>query len=110
MTFERKEKLKNALSEGYETICEQDHSDFKKLLGDDLANNVNKAKATHSINQSISNKRLRLSFSSLRNPAYLYSSSSKASASTTHSLNFQGYKKNFQRQQPTARWNQKQQL
>ena len=50
ITFERKERLKNALSEDYKTICEQDHSDSKQLLGDDLADNVKKAKAAHSMN------------------------------------------------------------
>ena len=44
MTFERKERLKNALSEDYKTIFEQDHSDSKQLLGDDLADNVKKSK------------------------------------------------------------------
>ena len=107
MAFERKERLKNALLEDYKTICEQDHSDPKQLLGNDLADNVKKAKATHSMNQSISNKRLRLSSSSPRNPTSFYLSNSKASASAsaTHSLNFQGRKKNFQHPQPTARWN-----
>ena len=33
MTFESKERLKNALREDYKTICEQDHSDSKRLLG-----------------------------------------------------------------------------
>ena len=47
MTFKRKERLKNTLSKDYKTICEQDHSDSKQLLGDDLADNVKKAKATH---------------------------------------------------------------
>ena len=107
MTFERKERLKNALSEDYKTICEQDHSDSKQLLGNDSADNVKKEKATHSMNQSISNKRLRLSPSSPRNPTSLYSSKSKASTSSTHSLNFQGGKKNFQLLQPSTKWNQK---
>ena len=102
MTFERKETLINALSEDYKTICEQDYSDSKQLLGNDLADNVKKAKATHSMNQSISNKRLRLFSSSSRNPTSLYLSNSKSSTSTTHSLNFQGRKKNFQRPQPTT--------
>ena len=53
MTFERKERFKSALSEDYKTICEQDHFYSKQLLGDDLADNVEKAKATHSMNQSI---------------------------------------------------------
>ena len=108
MTFERKEKLKNALPEDYKTICEQDHSDSKQLLGGDLADNVKKSKTTHSMNQSISNKRLGLFSSSPRNPTSLYSSSSNASTSVTHSLNFHGRKKNFQYPQPTTRWNQKQ--
>ena len=55
MTFERKERLKNALSEDYKSICEQDNSDSKQLLADGLTDNVKKAKATHSMNQSISN-------------------------------------------------------
>ena len=109
ITFERKERLKNALSEDYKTICEQDHSDCKQMLGEGLTDNVKKAKATHSMNQSISNKRLRLSSSSPRNPTSLHSSTSKASTSSTHSLNFQSRKKNFQRPQPSTRWNQKQQ-
>ena len=50
MTFERKERLKNTLSEDYKTICEQERSDSKQLLVDDLADNVKKANATHSMN------------------------------------------------------------
>ena len=72
MTFERKEILKNALSVHYKTICKQDHSDSKQLLGAILADNVKKAKAIHSMNQSISNKRLRLSSNSPRNLTSLY--------------------------------------
>ena len=60
--------------EDYKTTCEQDHSDSKQLLGDDLADNVKKAKATHSMNPSISNKWLKFSSSSPRNPTSLYSS------------------------------------
>ena len=109
MTFGRKEISKNTLSKDYETIYEQDHSDSKQLLGDDLTANVKKSKATYSMNQSISDKRLRLSFSFSSNPKSHYSSSSKARSSITHSLNFQGHMKKFQRQQPNTKWNQKQQ-
>ena len=42
MTFERKERLKSALLKDYKTICEQDHFYSKQLLGDDLADNVEK--------------------------------------------------------------------
>ena len=109
MTFGRKEISKNTLSKDYETIYEQDHSDSKQLLGDDLTANVKKSKATYSMNQSISDKRLRLSFSFSSNPKSHYSSSSKARSSITHSLNFQGHMKKFQRQQPNTKWNSKQQ-
>lgn len=34
--------MKNALSEDYKTICGQDHSESKELLGDNLADNVKK--------------------------------------------------------------------
>ena len=61
MTFERKKRLKNALSEDYKTIYEQDHSESKYLLRDNIAD-MKKAKATYSMNQSISNKNLRVSF------------------------------------------------
>ena len=40
MTFERKERLENALAEDYKTICKQEYS--KQLLSD----KVKKAKAT----------------------------------------------------------------
>ena len=32
MTFERKERLKNGLSQDYKNICEQDHSHSKQLI------------------------------------------------------------------------------
>ena len=40
----------------------QDRFNSKRLLGDDLADNVKKAKATHSMNQSISNKKPKIIF------------------------------------------------
>ena len=72
MTFERKERLNNTLSEGYKSICEQDHSESKQLLGDDIADNMKTAKAADSMNHSISSKRLKLFSSSPRNPTSLY--------------------------------------
>ena len=106
-TFEMKERLKNALSEDYKTFFDEDHSDSKQMLGDYLADNVKKANSTYSMNQSISNKRLRLSSSSSRSPTSLYSSNSKASTSSSHLLRFQGRIKNFHRPQSPTRWNQK---
>ena len=42
ITFKRNEIVNNALSEDYKTICGQDHSESKELLGDNLADNVKK--------------------------------------------------------------------
>ena len=56
ITLERKERLRFVLSEDYRSICDQDHSSSKFLLGDDLAENIRKAKATYLLNQSISAK------------------------------------------------------
>ena len=53
--------LKNALLEDYKAICEQNHSESKLVLGDDLADHVKKAKVTHFMNHSISDKRLKIS-------------------------------------------------
>ena len=58
---------------------------------------------------SLLNKQLKVSSSSPRNPTSLFSSNSKPTTSTNHSLIFQHYKKNFQRPQPSTRWTQKQQ-
>ena len=109
MTFERKERLNNTLSEGYKSICEQDHSESKQLLGDDIADNMKTAKAADSMNHSISSKRLKLFSSSPRNPTSLYWSSSKASTTIIHSWNFQCHNKKFECPLPATNWNQKQQ-
>ena len=90
ITFERMERLKSALSKDYQSICDQDRSSSKFLLGDDLAENIRKAKATYLLNQSISAKKQSSStaYSSLavsRNP----------STSKNRGLNYQGRKKNY---------------
>ena len=47
MTFDINEILKTALSEDYEIIYEQDHSECQQLLENDFTDNVKKkAKAT----------------------------------------------------------------
>ena len=90
ITFERMERLKSALLKDYQSICDQDRSSSKFLLGDDLAENIRKAKATYLLNQSISAKKQSSStaYSSLtvsRNP----------STSKNRGLNCQGRKKNY---------------
>ena len=57
ITFECKERLRSALSEDYHSICDQDHSSPKFLLGDDLAEYIRKAKATYLFNQLIAEKK-----------------------------------------------------
>ena len=57
ITFECKERLRSALSEDYHSICDQDHSSPKFLLGDDLAEYIRKAKATYLFNQLTAEKK-----------------------------------------------------
>ena len=64
ISFERKGRLRNALPKNYKTIFRQNHSGSKQFLGDDLADHVKKAKATHPMKQSISDEGLRVSSSS----------------------------------------------
>ena len=52
ITIERKDRLKTSLSDDYRNICDQGRSNSKLLFGDDLAENVKRAKARiHLINQ-----------------------------------------------------------
>ena len=91
ITIERKDRLKTSLSEDYRNICDQDHSNSKLLFSDDLAENLKRAKATYSLNQSISAKKIRTSSSTpsrSSHPAGNYQSSK-------NSLNSQSRKKNF---------------
>ena len=100
ITFER---LRSALSEDYRSICDQDHSSSKCLLGDDLAENIRKAKATYLLNQSISAKK--------QNSSTAYSSSTVSInpliSNNKASLNYQGRKKNYLNQTPQANQNNK---
>ena len=99
ITIERKDRLKTSLSEDYRNICDQDHSNSKLLFDDDLAENVKRAKATYSLNQSISAKKIRTSSTPSRSshPAGNYQSSK-------NSLNSQGRKKNFAHQTSQPRF------
>ena len=100
ITIELKDRLKTSLSEDYRNICDQDHSNSKLLFGDDLAENVKRAKATYSLNQSISAKKIRTSSSTpsrSSHPAGNYQSSK-------NSLNSQGRKKNFTHQTSQPRF------
>ena len=45
------------MSEDYHSICDQDHSSLKFLLGDDLAEYIRKVKATYLFNQLTAEKK-----------------------------------------------------
>ena len=103
ITFERKERLRSALSEDNRSICDQDHSSSKFLLGNDLAENIRKAKATYLLNQSVSTKKQSSS------TAYSSSTVSRNPSTSNNraSLNYQGRKKNYSNQNPQANQNNK---
>ena len=61
VTIEHKDRLKTSLSEDHRNILDQNHSNSKLLFGDDLAENVRRARATYSLNQSISAKKMQTS-------------------------------------------------
>ena len=103
ITFECKERLRSALSEDCRSICDQDHSSSKFLLGDDLTENIKKAKATYLLNQSISTKK--------QSSSAAYSSSIVSRNSLTPnnraSLNYQDRKKNYSNQNTQVNQNNK---
>ena len=103
ITFKRKEWLRSALSEDYRSICNEDHSFSKFLLGDDLAENIRKAKATYLLNQLVSAKKQSSS------TAYTSSTVSRNPSTLNNkaSLNYQGRKKNYSNQNPQANQNNK---
>ena len=49
MTFDINEILKTALSEDYEIIDEQDHSECQQLLENDFTDNVKKKQKLHNL-------------------------------------------------------------
>lgn len=84
ITNERKTRLKPALSESYQSLCDQDFSESMYLLGDDLPEEMKKARSRHVMEASIS-KRQKTS-----------PSSQVQKRRPTESLNWQGRKKNHQ--------------
>ena len=103
ITFERKERLRSALSEDYRSICDHDPSSSKFLLGVDLAENKRKTKTTYLINQSIPAK--KKSSSTAYSP--LTVSRNPTTSNNRTSLNYQGRKKNYSNQNPQANQNNK---
>ena len=84
LTNERKTRLKPALSESYQSLCDQDFSQSIYLLGDDLPEELRKAKSQHFLDATIS-KRQKTGLAS----------SKKRPSTSSESLNCQVRKKNY---------------
>ena len=55
--FQQKERQKSSLLEDYRTICNKDHLSSRFLLGNGLADDVRKVKATNTLNSSVLSKK-----------------------------------------------------
>lgn len=55
--FQQKERQKSSLLEDYRTICNKDHLSSGFLLGNGLADDVRKVKATNTLNSSVLSKK-----------------------------------------------------
>ena len=84
LTNERKTRLKPALSESYQSLCDQDFSQSVYLLGDDLPEELRKAKSRHFLGAPIS-KREKIGLASTK----------KKPSTSSESLNYQDRKKNY---------------
>ena len=65
LTNERKTRLKPALSESYQSLCDQDFSQSVYLLGGDLPEELRKAKSRYFLEATIS-KRQKTSLGSTK--------------------------------------------
>ena len=95
LTNERKTELKPALSESYQSLFDQHFSQSIYLLGDDLPEELRKAKSRHFLETTIS-KRQKTELASTK----------KRPSNSSDSLNYQGRKKNYSRHQQ-SRQNQR---
>ena len=84
LTNERKTRLKPALSESYQSFCDQDFSQSTYLLGNDLPKELQRAKSQHFLEATIS-KRQKTGLGSTK----------KRYSTSSESLNYQDRKKNY---------------
>ena len=84
LTNERKTRLKPALSESYQSLCDQDFSQSIYFFEDDLPEELRKAKSQHFLDALIS-KRQKTGLPSLK----------KRPRTSSESLNCQIQKKNY---------------
>ena len=98
---ERKERLKPVLNEDIRTLCDKETSDSKYIFGENLLETMKEAKESFRISNSLANnsttKSQKVSYQSGSKRSFGYTNSGAgARFSASHSLNFQGCKRNHQ--------------
>ena len=100
---ERKERLKPVLNEDIRTLCNKETSDSKYLSGENLLERTKEAKESSRISNSLVNnsttKFQKVSYQPRSKRSFGYTNTGAgARFSASHSLNFQGHKRNHQHQ------------
>ena len=101
ISAERKERLNPVLNEDIRTLCDKETSDSKYLFGENLLESMKEAKESFRISNSLVNnstsKFQKVSYQSGSKRSFGYTNSGAgARFSASHSLNFQGRKRNHQ--------------
>ena len=98
ISAERRERLKPALNEDIRTLCDKETSDSKYLFGENLMESMKEAKESFRISNSlVNNYTPKLSYQSGSKRSFGYANGGAGTRfSASHSLNFQGRKRNHQ--------------
>ena len=101
ISAERKERLKPVVNEDIRTLCDKETSDSKYLFGENLLESMKEAKESFRISNSLVNnytpKLQKFSYQSGSKRFFGYTNGGAgARFSASHSLNFQGRKRNHQ--------------
>ena len=99
ISAERKERLKPVLNEDIRTLCDKETSDSKYLFGENLLESMKEPKESFRISNSLANnytpKLQKVSYQSRSKDSFGYiNGGAGARFSASHSLNFQGHKRN----------------
>ena len=98
---ERKERLTPVLNEDIRTLCNEETSDAKYLFGENLLGSMKKTKESFRISNSLvsnsATKFQKVSYQSGSKCSFGYTNNGAGTRfSASHSLNFQGCKRNHQ--------------
>ena len=101
ISTERKERLNPVLNEDIRTLCDKESSDTKYLFEDNLLESMKEAKESFRISNSLvknsATKFQKVSYQSCSKRSFEYTNNGAgARFSASHSLNFQGRKRNHQ--------------